>query len=199
MARENVITRRKPNSRHRRRRIVLIVALIFIVIVTAIGVVIFLNRDAIFHTSNNMPANTENNPSSNSQSEDNKNNDSKNNQESSDTREQEKSSISQYSGENPNNLDAITGTISSAGVTDGTLIIRVMLDQSLGGSGTCNFTLTHTSGKTITGSANTEATPSATFCIYSTSAAGISTGHWQITASVEASNKRGIINGEVDL
>ena len=201
MVRENTITRRKPNSRRRKHNVAAIIICIFLVLIIAAGIIIFLNRDVIFRPNGNNENSSTENSTSNSQTESGKNqkDETKNDdKKDSETREKEKPSVAQYSGEDPNRLDTITGTISSTDISSGVLTVRVMLDQSLGSSGTCNFTLAHTSGKTVTGSANTEANPSATFCIYSASASNINSGHWQITVKVETTDKKGTITGEAD-
>lgn len=113
--------------------------------------------------------------------------------------EKEKGIIPQNAGEDPNTLENITGIISHAGVDGGVLTVHIMLDQALGNAGTCNVTLTNAAGAAVSGSVQTEAGPSATFCVYSVSVSSLSSGHWQITAKVTADKKEGIISGEVNI
>lgn len=106
-------------------------------------------------------------------------------------REEEKPNVDQYTGEDPNNLEVITGIINYAGVYEGQFLIRVSIDQSI--SGTCDFTLTSPTNKIITGTSTTTAGPTSTFCSYSIDPS--ESGRWNITVDVKSPDKAGTITG----
>ncbi len=105
----------------------------------------------------------------------------------------------QYEGGNPNNLEEITGTISFAGVSDGKFIVNASLDQTLGTSGACTFTLTHSSGTVLSGTVATEPGPSSSFCSFSTSSDKALEGDWKIVVELSANGKQGSIAQEVKI
>ncbi|MBQ3309118.1 hypothetical protein IJG78_00385 [Candidatus Saccharibacteria bacterium] len=190
------ITKRKPKSRQNSHRVAAIVICLVLLVVVGAGAIIFLNRDRIFNTEKT----SSNEQSTNSEEQiDEKHEEAKAEKKAEEKREAEKGSVNQYEGENPNSLETITGVVSFAGSEGASVSVRIMLDQMLGSSGSCNFTLTHTSGAKLSQTVTTEAGPSATFCIYSVPSSNVAAGHWQITTKVTASGKEGTINGEMDI
>lgn len=113
-------------------------------------------------------------------------------------RESEKNNP-QYEGEDPNTLESLTGAISFAGVSDGNFMVNVVIDQAIGTSGRCNYTLTHSSGVVLVGDVSTEAGPSSSVCVYSIPTTNVQSGNWKITVKVTADNKEGTISGEANV
>lgn len=105
----------------------------------------------------------------------------------------------QYEGNNPNTLETITGIVSFAGISEGNFVVTVAIDQALGSSGTCAFTITNGSDTTISASAATSAGPSASFCTYSIPASSVGSGKYSISVKVAASGKEGMITGEANI
>ena len=114
------------------------------------------------------------------------------------TPEAEKSHA-QYEGEDPNNLEQITGAISFAGNSDGKFTVNVAIDQALGDDGTCSFNLVNENSQTISGTFPTEPGPTASFCSFSMPIADDMSGNWRITVTIEAEGKAGIITREATL
>ncbi len=193
------ITRRRPKGSRHKYTVVAIIICILVGALIAAGVVVFLNRDRIFvnsgssETTNNDQKDTANSSAHKSES----NGESTKNETA--PRETEKASVSQYEGGDPNELEAITGNINYAGISGENFIIRATLDQALGNSGTCSFTLTSTTGIVVTDTSSTNAGPTTSFCSYSIPAASITSGYWTISVKVTGGNKEGIITGEVSI
>lgn len=101
----------------------------------------------------------------------------------------------QYEGENPNNSESLTGIINYIGISDGTLSVRVSIEQSV--AGTCVFTITTPSGKTINGSSAISVGPTSSFCSFSTPAQ--ESGSWKVSVGATSSDKHGTIAGEANL
>lgn len=101
----------------------------------------------------------------------------------------------QYEGENPNNSESLTGIINYIGISDDTLSVRVSIEQSV--AGTCVFTITTPSGKTINGSSAISVGPTSSFCSFSTPAQ--ESGSWKVSVGATSSDKHGTITGEANL
>lgn len=101
----------------------------------------------------------------------------------------------QYEGEDPNTSASLTGIINYVGVSDGALVVRVSIEQNV--SGTCTFTLSSPSGKTVAGSGTITSGPSSAFCSFSTPAT--ESGTWKISVTATSSDKQGIITGEASI
>ena len=110
------------------------------------------------------------------------------------TPEAEKSHA-QYEGEDPNTADGLTGIINYAGVSEGNLVIRVSIEQSVNGA--CVFTLTSPSGKTINGSSAITLGPTSAYCSLSTPAT--ESGTWKISVAATTVDRHGIITGEANI
>ena len=101
----------------------------------------------------------------------------------------------QYEGNNPNSSDSLTGIINYIGIADGTLSVRVSVEQAV--SGACVFTITTPTGKTINGSGELTLGPTSAFCSFSTPAT--ESGRWQVSVTATSSDKHGTITGEANL
>lgn len=177
----------------RRHRFNPIAVIFFIALLVGAAVVIFLliqsSKNPVLKAPEDKPAQSE--QKSNSSPKE----DSSSTVQEKEKREEEKPNVDQYSGEDPNNFDQLTGIINYAGVYEGQFLVRVSIDQSV--SGTCDFTLTSPTNKTITGTSSTTAGPSSTFCSYSIDPS--ESGTWNIVVKVKASDKTGTISGEGEI
>lgn len=189
------ITRHKPKGRHRKHVVAIVIVCILVVAVAVAGVLVFVNRDKIFSTKTESAVEQV----EEKKEEEKKTEEKQEEKVQENTREEEKPSVAQYEGEDPNKLENITGVVSFAGYSEGNFIVNVMLDQELGNSGTCNFTLMHSSGAKITNTSATQAGPSTSFCSYSTPAGNVQAGAWSISVEVTGTNKKGAISGEANI
>lgn len=98
----------------------------------------------------------------------------------------------QYEGQNPNTYSDLTGIINYIGASNGTLNVRVSIEQSA--SGTCDFTLTSPSGKSVVGSSELTIGPTSAFCSFNTPAT--ESGTWKVSVTAISNDKRGTITGE---
>lgn len=195
MNRNTNIAKRKPKNRQHKGRAVTIIVLVLVFLLVAGGVVVFLNREKIF--GNTQENRVENTTAEEQKQEKEKTEEKETKKES--EREAEKPSVAQYEGENANNYENLTGVVSYAGISEGNFIVRVAIDQALGNSGTCNFTLTHSSGAALKSSLATEAGPSSSFCAYNVPVGSVQSGKWSISVEVTGANKKGVISGEATI
>lgn len=107
----------------------------------------------------------------------------------------------QNEGENPAKSTELTGYFTAKNVIDGKLVLRVTINQFLKSEGTCQLTLTHSSGKTVVKSAETFDNPSSATCKgFDIPTSELMSGKWKISLKVEADQKQGLIDGgEIDL
>ena len=111
----------------------------------------------------------------------------------------EKKEVKQYEGENPNVSNDLTGAITYAGVSNGTLRIRVNIDQYLSG-GTCELGLITDGGKVYSTSVGVSDSASTATCQgFDVPTSGLPTGDYRIEVIVSSGDKTGIILGEVKL
>ena len=107
--------------------------------------------------------------------------------------------VVQYTGDDPNSLDELTGVVSYAGVNGQALMIRVNIDQYLT-EGTCELTLTrggsiiYSDTAAIVGSAST-----ATCQGFDILTSELGEGNVEININVTADGKRGTIRGEANI
>jgi len=198
MVQKTKVAQHKPKGYHKNTHTGVIVAVIFILVaLTTAGILVFINRDKIF---NNTSTNeTQEEPDKKQQKNDNSQDKTEANKQIPETREEEKPSVAPYDGKDPNTLSEITGVISFAGISEGDFIVTAALDQALGASGSCKFTITHGADPAIISSVSTSAGPTTSFCTYSIPATSISSGHYNINIEISTDSKKGIINGEVDI
>lgn len=113
------------------------------------------------------------------------------------TPEDEKAII-QYEGENPNQLEYLTGLITYADIVDGRLTAMVSIDQYLG-TGVCRANLK--SGDQIVASVDqvVEADASTSHCgPIEIDLSGISGGKYQLEVTISSDNKTGVLTTNVE-
>ncbi len=114
-------------------------------------------------------------------------------------REKEKDSIAQYSGEDPNEKETITGNINFSGRSGKNVIVRATLDQNLGTSAKCLFTFTHENGQVITSESTSTTGPTTSFCGYNGDVNSLAKGKWSIRLEILTEEKQGMVTGEMEL
>ena len=111
----------------------------------------------------------------------------------------ENKEVKQYEGGNPNSSDDLTGAITYAGVSGGTLRIRVNIDQYLSG-GTCELGLITDGGKVYSTSVGVADSASTATCQgFDVPTSGLPAGDYRIQVVISSGNKTGTILGEVKL
>ena len=104
----------------------------------------------------------------------------------------------QNEGEDPNQLESLTGNLTTNRVSNGKLILRVNINQYLS-TGICNLTLTSGSN-TITKTANIVAVASTSTCEgFDVPVSELSSGAWQISINIQSGDKTGTITGEQNI
>jgi len=113
--------------------------------------------------------------------------------------EPEKQKVEQYDGEDPNNAQELSGVVTYAGVNNGTLMIRVNIDQYLD-SGQCELTLSrggatiHNSIASIIGSASTSTCEG-----FDVRVGELGGGNVEINIKLESNGRTGSIHGEANI
>ena len=111
----------------------------------------------------------------------------------------EKEKVKQYEGEDPNVADDLTGVVTYAGVNGNELMIRVNIDQYLAG-GSCKLTLLQDGAAVYSDTAEIiDSASTATCAGFNVPVANLSSGETGIRIELDASGKRGVIAGEVEL
>ena len=109
----------------------------------------------------------------------------------------EKEEIVQYEGENPNELNEITGAVTYAGVSGDKLMVRVNIDQYLNG-GECMLLLSVAGNIVYSNVARVvDAASTATCEGFDVPVSLLETGDYEIVVRVEAGGKKGEIKGGV--
>ena len=112
--------------------------------------------------------------------------------------EEDKPEIIQNEGENPNTLESLTGSITTARVSGQKVIIRINLDQYLS-SGVCSLVMNNGS-KTYSATANIINSASTSTCEgFDVPVSELSSGTWLISIGLSSGGKTGNITGEVSL
>lgn len=110
-----------------------------------------------------------------------------------------KEEIKQFDGSDPNVGEKLTGVITYAGVNDGSLMVRVNIDQYLA-SGTCKLELLKDGGIVYGETAEVaDSAATATCKGFNVAVAGLPSGKINIKILVASGEKTGIIEGEVTL
>lgn len=111
---------------------------------------------------------------------------------------QEKPQVIQYSGDNPNGADQLTGAITYTGIINDTLAIRVNIDQYIG-EGNCILTLTGSSTNYTEAAKVADSASTATCEGFNVPLSIIQDKVLNISIEVSADGKKGIIQGEAKL
>ena len=106
--------------------------------------------------------------------------------------------IVQYEGDNPNELDYLTGLITYTEVSDGKLIAMVSIDQYLS-DGVCVAGLRNGSQTATSIEQAIEADASTSHCAIEMSLAGVSSGKYQLEVVISSGNKTGTLTSNVEL
>ena len=103
----------------------------------------------------------------------------------------------QYDGDNPNNSESLTGMITYADVSEGSLIIRVNIDQFLS-NGTCNLVMSRNGATQYTQSVGIlESVTTSTCDGYKIPVSELSEGDFTVEIGLESDGKSGRIVGRV--
>ena len=175
----------KPKKENKKRtRVIIIVAAAIV-----LGLIIVF---IVFQIINNQkPDNKSNNSSSTSTSQ--------TNQESSTTTKEDPKKVTQYEGNDPNDSNELTGSITSAFIANGQFILRVNINQYISG-GTCTLTMTKGTS-TFTRTVPLIANVSSSTCQgFDAQASEVSTGTWHAVIDLNSNDgKKGKIESEVNL
>ena len=119
-----------------------------------------------------------------------------------DTEEEEKvekkPEIIQNDGEDPNQLEELTGNLTTSHVSEDKLILRVNIDQFLA-TGKC-FLQLNSGTSTVEKEANIISSASTSTCEgFDIPINELKSGKWSIEISLDSNNKTGKITGEVDI
>ena len=110
-----------------------------------------------------------------------------------------KEEVIQYEGGNPNEFDDITGVVTYAGVSGNDLMVRVNIDQYLN-SGECMLLLSTAGNIVYSNVARVIDSASTATCEgFNVPTYLLESGHYNITVEVTSGDKKGAINGEVNL
>lgn len=113
--------------------------------------------------------------------------------------EVEKKRVAQYEGEDPNSAEELSGVITYAGVANGTLMIRVSIDQYLN-EGSCKLSLKRGETVVYSGTAKVVGDVSTATCEgFDVPVSGLGGGGLEIIIDISANGKKGAIRGEVSI
>lgn len=95
---------------------------------------------------------------------------------------------------------SLTGVISYKSINNGTLSIRLIINQVLT-QGSCKLTLrNHSPGKVVQTQADIITNPSSSTCKgFDTPISNLSSGNWDITVEIVSGNRNGTITGQVSI
>lgn len=97
------------------------------------------------------------------------------------------------------NSNQLSGVVNFKQVSQGALNIRVTIDQHIS-SGSCTLSLTNSSGKTVTRTADVIANPSSATCKgFTVPVSELSSGKWNIMVSITNSSQSGQIQDSVSI
>lgn len=112
---------------------------------------------------------------------------------------EKKEEVKQYDGEDPNEKETLTGVISYAGVSGDNLLIRVNIDQYLGG-GNCSLALIKDGATVYNSTVGIESSVSTSTCNgFTIPVAKIGSGEYTIEINLESDGKCGKMVGEVNI
>jgi len=107
--------------------------------------------------------------------------------------------IKQYDGSDPNESATLTGAITYAGVAGNDLMVRVNIDQYLDG-GECVLNLSKNGGIVYSETVRTITAATTTTCEgFNVATSKLGSGRMNISIKISAGEKKGEINGEVEI
>lgn len=105
----------------------------------------------------------------------------------------------QYEGSNPNTSSTLTGIINYKSVANGSLTLRITIDQSLT-SGTCILKLTSAGSYTVTKNTSVISNPSSSACDgFSIPVSELFSGQWNIEVTVTSGNRTGVFKDTITI
>ena len=162
-----------------------------LVLLILAGVIVFLVWDNYF---NDKKDNSKEQDTAQAEGGQNKESDSENGEETI-----EKKKVEQYDGEDPNKADTLSGVVTYAGVNNGTLMVRVNIDQYLE-SGECGLRLSRGGSTIYEGLAEIIGGPSTSSCAgFDVSIDGLEGGVTEVIINLKSGERSGVIYGEVEL
>lgn len=187
---------KKPNHSSRHKNTAGLVLVVVILAVAAAAASFFVAKLITEQNRNNENSSNTSNSDANQTSQANQSSDNSGSSSDNQTKKVEPNPQTppQYEGENPNNLETLTGAVSYIGASDNAFSVRIAIDQSI--SGSCEFTIKNPNGVVYTDTVSTDAGPTSTFCIYDASVPLVS-GEWTASVKVTSSDGRtGTITGD---
>lgn len=114
-------------------------------------------------------------------------------------REKEKESVAAYEGSDPNKSGELTGVLTYAAVSGDYLMIRVNIDQYLGG-GSCEIALTKNGGVVYRETANIVSAASTAACEgFNVPVSAVGAGDFRVEIRLNSGDKTGVIKGAVSI
>ena len=111
----------------------------------------------------------------------------------------EQKKVKQYEGEDPNKAEELTGAITYAGVSNGTLMIAMNIDQFLG-EGKCALSLVRNGNEIYSANADIVAEVSTSTCdSFNVPVGSLGGGATDIIIKLSSGGKTGTIRGEVNI
>lgn len=174
--------------------------IIFLVLLVVAGVVCFFVWDSYFKEKTpNEPGTSQEQPAEEKKEVPTEKKEEEKKEEPAEEPKEEEKKVPQYDGGDPNKASEITGVITYAGVNNGTLMIRVNIDQLLNG-GKCTLGLRRGGGNIYSAEANVMGSASTSSCDgFNVPVTGLGSGNTQIVIYINSGNKNGEIHGEVNL
>lgn len=111
----------------------------------------------------------------------------------------EKEKVVQYDGNDPNEAEELSGTVTYAGVRGNALMIRVNIDQYLE-NGECSLSLVRDGSSIYDDKAKISSGPSTSTCEgFDVPTSEVGDGDVQIVITIDSGEKKGTIRGEIEL
>lgn len=183
----------------RKRKKTWIKWLIGIILVVAAALVVYFVWNEYFREKPAPNDKSSSHEESSKKEEKSKEEESKNNEEGSSGVEPEKEKVPQYDGEDPNNSTELTGVLTHAEVSNGSLVIRVNIDQYLE-RGSCILALRRGGANIYSDNANIISAASTSTCEgFNIPVSSLGEGKTNIIIYISSGEKHGEITGEVEL
>lgn len=184
--------KRKKNKKH-------IFWLLMLILLIAVAVVAYLVWDGYFKDENKKVEDEQQAVEQIEEKKEGSEKEKKERKDEADTKEDDEKKVAQYEGEDPNKSGVISGAVTYAGVSGNKLMIRVNIDQFLGG-GQCNLNLVR-DGVTIYGEVVGVVSSAATSTCegFDVPAEGLGNGITEVRIEVSDGDKSGTIMSEVSL
>lgn len=180
-------SRKNPNARVRRNPVLMFIIIILLTVI-ALGASIYLSRRPFRNGDLDQPTNNPSGSDSSVSIE----------EPNDDTSDINLDNPIQYEGEDPNDLETITGTITTARVSGSVVLIRVNIDQYLA-SGACTINLT-SNDDVYTETVKINVAAATSTCEgFSIPLSSLKSGTWNIDIAVSSDDKQGKISGKIQI